>query len=429
MNKTIGVVGLWHLGCVLSAAWAKLGNQVIGFDYDGDRVDALNNGRPPIFEPKLEDTIKEGLDSKHLRFTKIMRDLNRCDFVFLSYDTPVLEDDGSDTSILSRAVNDLRDVMKNGAVLIVSSQTPVGLCSELRDSLRERNDTLELTYSPENLRLGDAISCYLNPERIILGSVNPNAAEGCVDLFAQIPADVIQMSLESAELVKHGINAFLATSIVFVNSLAEICEKKSASIEDVARGMKSDPRIGQKAYLSPGIGFSGGTLGRDLRVLQNVASSTSGEVGLFGVIHQLNQKRKFVIVQKVADLIGNLNERRIAVLGLTYKPDTSTLRRSLPLEIVDLMLEEGAQVRVFDPQADYGELPSQPKFSICESVQEAAKDSELLILLTEWKEFRAYPWASLSGVMRTPKFFDVKNFLDPKLMQTAGFEYYSVGAR
>ena len=427
MQKTIGVVGLWHLGCVIATTWAKLGNKVIGFDYETLRVDNLIAGYPPLFEPGLKESIAENVNARKLLFRKEIDALSGCDFVFLSYDTPVRDDDSSDTTILMNSMNDLKKVMKDGAILLISSQSPVGFCSQLRKALKGWNNSLDLAYSPENLRLGEALQCYMNPGRIILGTADPETRTKCCDLFSSIDASVVCMNLESAEMVKHGINSFLANSIVFANHLADLCESTGAKIDDVVKGMKSDPRIGARSYLSPGIGFSGGTLGRDLKVLQSENQAHDGFAKLFGVIHQLNTERKTAIAQKVKKILGNLEGHTVAILGITYKPGTSTLRRSLPLEIVDLLLADGAVVRVFDPKADYSELPGTPRFTICESTSAALEKADLALLLTEWQEFKTIDWKRERDRMSHPVIFDAKNALDGSQLQQDGFTYFSVG--
>jgi len=425
--KTIGVIGLWHLGCVLCASWSKLGNKVVGFDYDTGRVEGLKHGKPPIYEPELGEVIQDGMQNGNLAFSNEVKSLEACDFVFLSYDTPVGDDDDSDTAILERAVDDAKKVMKDNAVLIVSSQSPVGLCGALRSKMREENPTLELAYSPENLRLGEAIECYLNPGRIILGTASGTAEEKCVDIFSQIKADILSMNLESAEMVKHGINSFLAMSIVFANHLADMCEISGARIDDVVRGMKSDPRIGQKAYLAPGIGFSGGTLGRDLKVLDERNRRAEGDANIFGLIHSLNKERKETIVRRIEKILSGIKGRNMGLLGLTYKPGTSTLRRSVPLEIAKSLMSGGANVKLFDPKADYSELPSSDEFIIAKNIEEVSLSADALILLTEWEEFRVYDWQNIPKNMAGRAFFDTKNFLNEEEMVGLGFEFYSLG--
>ena len=427
MKKKIGIIGMWHLGCVLSAVWSKLGNRVYGFDYDSDRINNLSDGKPPIFEPFLSETIKESFNRDLITFSNNIKSLSECDFIFLSYDTPVRNDDSSDTAILEKSVSDIRNVMKDGAVLIISSQSPVGFCSILREKIQEKNNTVELAYSPENLRLGEAINCYLNPDRIILGISNDNAEKKCIELFSQISDNILSMSLESAEMVKHGINSFLATSITFANNLSDICEEKNANIDDVIKGIKSDLRIGKRAYLSPGIGFSGGTLGRDLQVLDKINRDNIEYAKLFGIIHKLNNERKFSIIDKLEKTLGVLDCKNIGILGLTYKPGTSTLRRSLPLEIVELLINKKLCVSVYDPKADYSELSYHPKFEIKKSIKDISKGVDILVLLTEWPEFKDFRWGNILINMKNPYFFDTKNFLNGSEMKREGFKYYSIG--
>lgn len=419
--KKIGIFGLWHLGCVLTASWSKLGHQVIGFDYETKRIKDLEKGIPPIFEPELEETIKDGLNNGLLKFTNSLEDLKDCDFVFLSYDTPVNEKDESDTTILEQSILGMSKILKNNSIVIISSQSPVGYCSELRSLLKENNKTLELAYSPENLRLGEAIKCYLEPERIILGTSNEETEKECLDLFSKIQSDILSMSLESAEMVKHGINSFLATSIVFANHLSDICEKKKANIDDVIMGMKSDPRIGKKAYLAPGIGFSGGTLGRDLKVLEKV--NKNGFSKIFGKIHEYNNQRKNSIISKIEHILINIEDKKIGVLGLTYKPGTSTLRRSIPLEIVEILIKMGADIKVFDPKADYNEIKN-TKFQIKNNIKDVAKGSDMLIIMTEWEHFKNFDWQSIEI---KPIIFDAKNFLDGDKLKEMGYKYYTIG--
>ena len=362
-----------------------------------------------------------------MKFSSDLRLINSCDFIFLAYDTPVRDGDLSDTTILEKTVSDVRSVMKDNAILIVSSQSPVGLCRLLRAKLKEKNSSIELAYSPENLRLGEAIQCYLTPSRIIIGTANSRTEKKCRELFSQIQTNILSMNLESAEMVKHGINSFLATSIVFANHLADICEYTNACVDDVVLGMKSDSRIGEKAYLSPGIGFSGGTLGRDLRVMNQRNIAKNGYAKIFDIIYELNSERKKSILSKLERIVGSIEGSSIGVLGLTYKPNTSTLRRSFPLEIVNLLIEKKSQVKVYDPKADYSELSFEPKFAIASNIESVSRSIDLLLLLTEWKEFRDYDWKDIPNQMNRPMFFDAKNFLNRRKMISLGFKYYSIG--
>ncbi|MDA1191733.1 MAG: nucleotide sugar dehydrogenase [Candidatus Poribacteria bacterium] len=411
MSKpVIGVVGLWHLGCVIAASWASLGHRVVGVDFDAARADSLAKGKPPLFEPNLEETVREHLDNGRLSFSSEALALSECDVVFLTYDTPVREDDTSDTSILFESIETFRGTMKHGAILIVSSQTPVGTCRELRTALKAASESLEIAYSPENLRLGDAINCYLNPGYVVVGTPDSRIDDTLQELFSAVTDDVVLMSLESSEVVKHGINSFLATSVTFANHLSDICEVAGADMLAVTAAMKRDPRIGQKAYLTAGIGFSGGTLGRDLQALDAVNRAHDGEAAFFKTIHDFNLSRKDAVARRIRELLGgSLKGKVVGVWGLTYKPGTSTLRRSLPLEIVALLRADGIEVRAFDPKADYGELANTLDFLVAESAMEACRGADLLVLLTEWDDFKSVDWDAVKAAMRSAVVFDTKN--------------------
>jgi len=424
----IGIIGLWHLGCILSAAWAKLGFKVTGFDYSKDIINDLNRNNPPIFEPHLQETLVSVKEENKVNFTNKINLVRNCDFIFLAYDTPVLDNDESDLSILQTAINDLGNILKDGAIVIVSSQTPVGTCQRFRNYLQKENSTVELIYSPENLRLGEAIECYLNPGRIIIGADSETALSKTISLFHNIPAEIITMNIASAEMVKHAINAFLANSVVFANHIADLCEVTGTNIFEVIKGVKSDPRIGQKAYLSPGIGFSGGTLGRDLKILSKSNQLSGQKALLFESLIKFNSDRKYVIINKIINLLnGVLSKKTISVLGLTYKPGTSTLRRSLPLEIVKLLAQKGAELKVYDPKANYEELNEVPPFKICNTIDEAIMGSELILLLTEWNEFKEYNWEKGLSLLKDKNIFDTKNFLYDLALSKKGYQYFGVG--
>lgn len=410
----IGVTGLWHLGCVLCACWAAQGYQVVGHDPDVELIENLRKNQPPIYEPGLP----EALAHPNLTFTSRAEDLKDCSYVFVARDTPVDEEDNSLLGPIEDIIKDIADHLKDGTVVIISAQSPVGFCARLRGILKSKNSTLELAYSPENLRLGQAIDCYLHPGHIVLGTATPECEARCKELLGGLDGELMCMNLASAEAVKHGINSFLATSIVFTNQLANVCEQTGASMEHVIRAMKADPRIGKRAYLEPGVGFSGGTLGRDLKVLQ-------GHDDFFGTLWERNHGRKNHIVKRVGQIFGPLQGLKLGVLGLTYKPGTSTLRRSVPVAIVEELQKAGVEVRAYDPRADYSELPSAPTFQVVSSEAEAARGADALLLLTAWPDFGEADWAAIRDTMARPRIFDTKNVL--RKLKGLGFEYHAIG--
>lgn len=415
MTGRIAVVGLWHLGCTIAAAWTRLGMTVEGVEFDEAVVRGLRGGHPPLYEPGLADALAAGLARGTLRVSTTPTAVRQCPFVFLAYDTPVEDDDTSDLSPIWRAVEQCGPHMDRGAILVISAQLPVGTARAIRQRLRQFEPSLEVAYSPENLRLGEAIACYLAPGHIVIGADTPAAGEAVERLFAPMQARCIRMNLASAEMVKHCINSFLATSVTLANQWADIAAARGADFADVAVALREDPRIGARAYISPGIGFSGGTLGRDLKVLDEVnRTALGGGAPIFGDVWRYNQRRVAVVARRAAEILGPLRGRRIGLLGMTYKPGTSTLRRSLPLAVAQDLLAQGTTVRAHDPKADWGETAVPQGLEIADTAYQAAEGADLVILLTEWPEYRELDFGRLAKLMRAPSVLDTKQFLRAK---------------
>jgi UDPglucose 6-dehydrogenase len=428
-NSKIGIVGLWHLGCVLAASWSKLGRVVRGVDFDEQNIANLSNGKPPIYEPDLQETIQKNLDQGVLSFSTDPATLQDCGYVFLGYDTPVRDDDSSDLSLLEQAVEKIGPHLSPNTILIVSAQLPVGTARLFRAKLKEFNASLELVYSPENLRLGEAINCYVNPGHIVIGADEDQAGKLVAELFSPMQAECLFMNLPSAEMTKHGINSFLAASITLANQWADICTAVGADFAKVASAMKCDPRIGKRAYLSAGIGFSGGTLGRDLQVLEGVNEQIGNQSPIFGEIWRYNKARVKVVGKIADDTLGSVRGKTIALLGMTYKPGTSTLRRSLPLEVAHDLVARGASIRAYDPKADWSETQLPENFATFETVYDAVDGANLVVLLTEWPEFRSLDFSEILTKMSGHAFFDTKSFLLDRFeeMESLGFTVVSIG--
>lgn len=414
MTRPIAVVGLWHLGCSITAAWTRLGASVRAVDFDPATVEELQRGRPPLYEPGLREAIEEGLAKGALTISTDPASVKQCAVVFLAYDTPVRDDDSSDLTPIWAAVDACGPNMDPGSVLVVSAQLPVGTSREIRARLKRFDPSFEVVYSPENLRLGEAIACYLKPGHLVIGADAEGAGDVVEQLFAPMQARVFRMNLPSAELVKHCINSFLATSVTLANQWSDIAGAVGADFTEVAKTLRADPRIGERAYITPGIGFSGGTLGRDLRVLDGLSHALlQGQAPLFGEVWSYNQRRPQMVRQRAAELLGGLKDRRIALLGMTYKPGTSTLRRSLPLAIARDLIAQGAEARAHDPKADWTEAQIPAGLHVSDTPYEAADGADLVILLTEWPEYRDLDFGRLSEGMRQPLVLDPKEFLRP----------------
>ena len=425
----IGVVGLWHLGCIIAATWSKLGCEVRGIDFEELNVINLSKGQPPIYEPELQETIQLSLEKGLLSFYQDPAHLRDCSFVFLAYDTPVRDDDSSDISLLEETIEAIASHLAPKTILIVSAQLPVGTARQFRNKLKAVDPSLEVVYSPENLRLGEAINCYLNPGHIVIGADEPQAGQAVAELFSPMQAECLFMNLPSAEMTKHGINSFLAASITLANQWADICTAVGADFAQVAAAMKCDPRIGKRAYLSAGIGFSGGTLGRDLQVLEGINQQIGDQSPIFGDIWQYNKARVKVVGKVAEDALGNLQGKTITLLGMTYKPGTSTLRRSLPLEVAYDLVARGALIRAYDPKADWSEAQLPERFESFASVYEAVEKADLVVLLTEWLEFKSLDFSEILKRMEETIFFDTKSFLLERFeeMESLGFTVLSIG--
>jgi UDPglucose 6-dehydrogenase len=387
----ICVQGLWHLGSVTAACLAAAGHQVIGFDAEPEVVDRLSVAKAPLFEPGLDDLIEAGIANGNLRFTTSLEDAAKnVDLLWVAYDTPVDDDDVADVNFVFNSVKKLLPFLRDKSVILISSQMPVGSTLQLekwaKENISDRN--LYFAYSPENLRLGKALDVFQNPDRIIVGVNNSHAKELIEKILLPITSRVEWMSIESAEMTKHAINAFLATSVTFANEIASICELVGADAKEVERGLKTEARIGPKAYLSPGGPFAGGTLARDIEFLGVVSKGKNLATPLLSSVRTSNDEHKNWARRKLLDHFGSLEGRKIAIWGLTYKPDTDTLRRSLAIELCNWLVQKGAQVHVFDPVVK--KLPNAWDGIVTqhEAALSAVSMVDALVVGTEWPEFK-----------------------------------------
>jgi len=428
--ETICVLGLWHLGCVVSACWAELGHRVIGLDRSREVVGGLRTGRTPIFEPGLDALIQTNVSAGRLEFrTEFPDALRASDFVFVAFDTPVDADDRLDLAPLHAAIRNAASCLKRDAIVIVSSQVPVGTCARWREEIRalSGHPAVDVACSPENLRLGEAIRCYLHPDRIVLGTDDEATRQRVADLFGAMGAPILSMRLSSAEMAKHALNGFLATSVSFINEIATLCEATSADVLAVTEALKSDPRIGPFASIAPGLGFAGGTLARDVQALKQIGRARGADTPLLDAVLEVNRRRPGLVVQRLGVLYGTMHGLMVGVLGLTYKAGTSTLRRSVALEVIGSLASAGATVRAYDPRADLSELDGPMAFEPVPTPYDAAVGASALVILTEWPEFRRLDFDRIKSVMAKPVIVDGKNLLADLDLEQEGFVYLGIG--
>lgn len=424
----VGVLGLGHLGSVTAACLAELGHRVVGMDFDEARVANLSKGIAPFFEPGLEELIGRGLSSGNLRFTGPAHDANAMDILWVAYDTPV-DDDVADPEFVMAQIERAVLGMSHDVVVLVSSQLPVGSVRRLEyaGTLNSGTPQLKVAYSPENLRLGHAVDDFLRPERIVVGVRSSRDRDLLKGLFSSITESIEWMSVESAEMTKHAVNAFLAASVVFANEVASICESVGADAKEVERGLKTEKRIGPRAYLSPGGAFAGGTLARDVAYLNRTARERGVTTPLLSSVLASNDSHKHWVQRKLRGLFVDLSRTTVAVWGLTYKPGTDTLRRSASVELCDWMIREGATIHVHDPMVK--SLPEHWR-DVVERYHDpiaAALEAHALVVATEWPMYGAIPADHLIRCSPHLAVLDANRFLTNVAAMGGRVKYFAVG--
>ena len=385
------VQGLWHLGSVTAACLASVGHDVLGLDADAKTVKNLSWGKAPLFEPGLDDLLQAGIDQGKLKFlANAAQALEGVDVLWVAFDTPVDDEDRADVAYVQRQVQTVLPYLPDGAVVLVSSQMPVGSVRKLEIFAQKSmpGKKLEFACSPENLRLGKAIEVFTKPDRAVVGVSSPHAREVLQRLFEPLTDKIEWMSVESAEMTKHAINAFLATSVTFANEIASICELVGADAKEVERGLKTEARIGPKAYLSPGGPFAGGTLARDIEFLGIESQAHYLVTPLLSAVRPSNNEHKNWLRRKLQQQFRELAGVCVALWGLTYKHGTDTMRRSLAVELCDWLLLQGAKVQVYDPAVK--QIPERWLGKVAQHSRalEALSGADVLVVGTEWPEFK-----------------------------------------
>lgn len=425
----IAVVGLWHLGCVAAACVAAENFETIGIDDDAARVDALARGEPPLYEPGLAELIRSSLASGYLRFTLNVADVAAADVVWVCHDTPVDDDDRADVEYVMQRVEALFSHLKDGAVVLVSAQLPVGSIATLEQAYARRQDRRRVAFacSPENLRLGRAIQAFQSPSRIVVGVRDQRSRTVLEPLLARFCDRLIWVTVESAEMIKHALNAFLATSITLTNEIATLCERVGADAAELEAGLRSDPRIGESAYIKAGPAFAGGTLARDIQFLGSIAHRERVEVPVIDGVLPSNRAHSQWALAHLRRALQPLSGRTVAVLGLAYKAGTSALRRSIAIDLTRALAQGGVQVRAFDPQVR--SLPSDlgPSVTLVQDALTAVRGADALVVATEWPEFRQLVADDVANAMAGTIVLDPGGFLGPSFARHPRLSRISVG--
>lgn len=469
----VAVVGLWHLGIVTAACLAKAGHEVMGFDPDKAIVANLQKGIAPIFEPGLDDLLQ--LMSKNLTYSNDPADIEQSDIVWVSFDTPVDDNDNADVQFVIHEIEKIAPFIKRDALVLISSQIPVGSTRKIIQYFTALypHKNIRFGYIPENLRLGKAISVFTQADRFVVGlqshfitikqdviqanqvimttnhlivpakqnvmpaqdhvileqdnSLHQNDKNLIQELLGTFTERFVWTSIESAEMTKHALNAFLAVSVTFINEIASLCEKVGADASEVEAGLKSEERIGQKAYLRAGGAIAGGTLLRDINYLDQISKAKSTPAPLLSSVLNSNSYHKDWVQRKIQDVVSQLKNKTVAILGLTYKANTNTLRRSSSVETCQWLYEQGARVHAFDPAIqtlpdDYSQF-----IHLKSSVEDALQSADVIVVATEWPDFRQIMADAVLNVVKHPIILDANGFLLSTLGQDPRVRYCSVG--
>jgi UDPglucose 6-dehydrogenase len=429
----IAVIGTGYVGLVSGACFAEFGVDVTCVDVDVTKIDKLNNGVIPIYEPGLDQIVEKNVKDGRLHFTTdIKAAVETARVVFLAVGTPPKEDGSPDMSYYQQAAKDVAEAMNGYKVLVTKSTVPIGTGKWLREFVtanQKMKTDFGVASNPEFLREGAAIDDFMRPDRVVIGSNEEKAIEVMKELYRPlylIETPIVITSLEAAELIKYAANAFLATKITFINEVANLCDAIGCDVHDVARGMGMDNRIGRK-FLHPGPGYGGSCFPKDTRALTTVADQFGVETRIVDAVIEANERQREAMLPKIDKLVGGLSGKQIGVLGLSFKPETDDMRESPAIEIIHGMIERGAKVRGFDPVAMEEAKHYIKGLDYAVDEYDAIKDADALVIITEWNQFRALDMEKVKSLLKAPKIADLRNIYEPADMREMGFEYVGVG--
>jgi len=429
----ICVVGSGYVGLVTGACLADFGMEVTGVDKDVAKIEALGSGEIPIFEPGLRTLVGKNMAEGRLSFTtQLGPAVEEALAVFIAVGTPPLPDGSADLSFIREVAASIGKHLNGYKVVITKSTVPTGTGQQIEEIVARESQgrhRFAVASNPEFLREGSAIDDFMHPDRVVVGTRDPRAIEIMLDIYAPLRArDVpfVVTDVESAELIKYASNGFLATKISFINEMAALCEAFGADVEVVSRGMGLDQRIGPR-FLQAGPGFGGSCFPKDTRAVSQLAQQKGLQFRIIDAVLEANEVTKKRMLDKVRDAVGELAGRTLAVLGLSFKPDTDDIRESPALAVVGGLLAAGARIRAFDPEAMPAFAVEFPAVTYCDSAYAAAEGADALVIVTEWNQFRALEPRRLEKALRQPLIVDLRNLYDPAKMAAAGFRYVSVG--
>jgi UDPglucose 6-dehydrogenase len=429
----ITVVGTGYVGLVTGTCLAEAGNDVLCIDIDKAKVEKMQNGEVPIYEPHLETYFERNIKSGRLHFsTNIEEGVTHGDIIFLALPTPEDEDGSADLSYVLGVANQIGDLMEDYKIVVSKSTVPVGTGERVKAVLKEKTDIpFDVVSNPEFLREGFAVEDFMKPDRIVVGVESERAKKAMEKLyktFVRTGNPIVFMDIKSAELTKYAANAFLATKITYMNEIANYCEKVGANVDDVRMGMGLDERIG-KRFLFPGIGYGGSCFPKDVKALHKSGKDANHHFAILDSVIEVNEKQKTILFPKMEQHFdGNLKGKKIALWGLAFKPNTDDIREAPALYMIEKLLHAGASITAFDPEAmENVKAKLGDRIAYASSMMDAVKDADALLICTEWHAYRNPDFEKLKTTLKGNVIFDGRNIYNPKEMDSLGFSYYSIG--
>src|SRR6187401_1472298 len=428
----ISIIGSGYVGLVTGACFADVGHHVICVDNDSGKVKQLKAGEIPIYEPGLQEIVHRNVSAQRLHFTgNIQEAVERSQVIFIAVPTPPHSDGSVDLSFIEKVARDIAEVLTDYRVIVDKSTVPVKTGEKVKETIKRYNRhgaKFDVVSNPEFLREGCAVPDLMNPDRIVIGAQSEHAVDLMKKVYEPFMAPILVTDINSAELIKHCANSFLALKISYINAVSAICEASGADVEKVADGIGMDHRIGRD-FLNAGIGYGGSCFPKDIAAFITISERLGVPFTLLKEVQRINEGQKARFLKTIRETLWVLREKRIAVWGLTFKPDTDDLRSSVAIEVVEQLLREGAQVVAYDPKAmqKARSIKAIADAEFASSALEAVNDAEALVIATEWNEFANVDLAVVKEKMTTPIVFDGRNLLDPETMGRLGFHYYSIG--
>ncbi len=430
----VAMIGTGYVGLVSAACFSEFGVDVVCVDKVREKIDGLNAGKIPIYEPGLEDLVNHNVEAGRLSFTTDLAEaVMSADIVMLAVGTPSRRGDGhADLSFVHAAAEEIADAIAGYMVVVTKSTVPVGTGAEIARIIRSRRPAAEfdIVSNPEFLREGSAIGDFMRPDRVVVGVESERAKKLMTELYrplSLIETPVVFTDVKTAELIKYAANTFLATKITFINEIADICEKIDADVHDVAKGIGLDGRIGNK-FLHPGPGYGGSCFPKDTLAFVRIARESGSPSRIVEAVVNINEQRKARMAEKIIDACGGtVAEKQLAVLGVAFKPNTDDVRDSPSLTIIPALQAAGAKVRAYDPEAMEEAKELLANIDWCANAYDAMENADCLVILTEWNEFRALDLERVKGLLSKPVIVDLRNIYEPKDIKAQGFDYTSVG--